>query len=130
MNECCGYNGCPHLIVNILHRIGSTKNPHSEEQGRHCTYNKTVRRVRVTLLLWKTKTFTDSSNIRFHENVPSGSPVVPRGRTDGQTDMTTRLIVAFRNFTNRPEITHADRRLRCPWSNRSDIAISCACSCR
>jgi hypothetical protein len=61
------------------------KNPHSEEQGRHCTYNKTMRRVRVTLLLWKTKTFTDSSNIRFHENVPSGSPGVPRGRTDGQT---------------------------------------------
>ena len=100
-----------------------------EEQGRHCTYNKTMRRVRVALLLWKSKTFIDSSNVRFHENVPSGRKVVPRGRTDGRTDM-TRLVVAFRNFANGPEITHADRRLRCPWSNRSDVAISGVCSCR
>jgi hypothetical protein len=27
-----------------------------------------------------------SSNIEFHENLSSGSPVVPCGRTDGQTD--------------------------------------------
>lgn len=47
-------------------------NLHSEEQGRHCKYNKTMLCVRVTSLLWKSETFTDSSNIRFHENVPSG----------------------------------------------------------
>jgi len=81
-----------------------------------------MRRVRVTLLLWKTKRL-DSSNIIFHKNVPSGRRVVPRGRTDGQTDM-TRLVVAFRSFANGLEITHADRKLRCPWSNRSDVAIS------
>ena len=37
------------------------------------------------------------SNIKFHENAPSGSRVVPCGlRTDGQTDM-AKIIVVFRN---------------------------------
>jgi hypothetical protein len=67
-----------------------------------------MKRVRVTLLLWKSKTFTGSSNIRFHENVPSGSQVVPRGQTDGQADMTI-LVAAFRNFVNASAIRHADR---------------------
>jgi hypothetical protein len=43
--------------------------------------------------------FEKYSSIKFHENPPSGSRIVPRGRTDGQTDM-TKLIVAFRNFAN------------------------------
>jgi hypothetical protein len=41
-------------------------------------------------------------NMKFHENPSSGSRVVPRGRADGQTDM-TRLIVAFRNFATAPK---------------------------
>jgi len=46
--------------------------------------------------------FEKSSNIKFHENPSSGSPVVPYGqRTDGRTDM-TKLIVAFQNFANAP----------------------------
>jgi hypothetical protein len=44
-----------------------------------------------------------SSNIKFHENLPSESRVVPCGQAeggrDGRTDM-TELIVAFRNFAN------------------------------
>jgi hypothetical protein len=36
-----------------------------------------------------------SSNIRFHENLPSVSRFVPCRQTD-----TTKLIVAFRNFAN------------------------------
>jgi len=53
--------------------------------------------------------------IEFHENLPSGSRVVQCGwtrhtdrRTDGltdtdrQTDM-TKLIVAYRNFANKPK---------------------------
>ena len=39
--------------------------------------------------------FEQSSNIKFHQNPPIGSRVVPCG----QTDM-TKLIVAFRNFAN------------------------------
>ena len=42
------------------------------------------------------------SNIKFHQNPSSGSRVVPRGRTDGQTDM-TKLIVAFRNVAKAPK---------------------------
>jgi len=42
------------------------------------------------------------SNIIFHEYSSVGSRVNPRGRTDGQTDM-TKLIVAFRNFANAPK---------------------------
>jgi hypothetical protein len=37
------------------------------------------------------------SNIKFQENGPSGSRVVPCGQTG-----TTKLIVAFRNFANAP----------------------------
>ena len=43
--------------------------------------------------------FEKYSNTKFHENPSPGSPVVPFGRTDGQTEK-TKLIVAFRNFAN------------------------------
>jgi len=46
-------------------------------------------------------TFFKYIDIKFHENPSSGSRVVPLGRTDGQTDM-TKLIAAFRSFTNAP----------------------------
>jgi hypothetical protein len=46
--------------------------------------------------------FEKHSNIKFHDNLSSGIQVVPRGRTDGQTDM-TKLIVAFSNFANAPK---------------------------
>jgi hypothetical protein len=42
--------------------------------------------------------FEKYSSIKFHENPSSGVPVVPCG----QTDM-TKLIVAFRNFSNAPK---------------------------
>jgi len=38
-----------------------------------------------------------SSNIKFHENLSSGSRVVLYGRTD------MKLIAAFRNFANAPK---------------------------
>ena len=50
--------------------------------------------------------FEKSSNIKFHENVSSGSRVVPCGRKDswtgGQTDM-TKLIFAFCKIANTPK---------------------------
>jgi len=68
------------------------------------------------------QSFERSSNIKFHENLSSGSRIVPcgraDGRTDGQTDRQTdrqtekqtdrqtditRLIVTSRNFTSRPK---------------------------
>jgi len=39
--------------------------------------------------------------MKFDENPPSGSQVVPCGRTDVRTDM--KLIAAFRNFANVPK---------------------------
>jgi len=43
------------------------------------------------------------SNIKFNKKNPScGIRVVPRGRTDGQADM-TNLLIAFRNFVHAPE---------------------------
>ena len=47
---------------------------------------------------------TDFRNInnKFRENPSCGSPVVPWGQTDRQTDM-TKLRVTFRNFANAPE---------------------------
>jgi len=43
--------------------------------------------------------FEKHSNTKFHENPPSGSRVVPCGRTDRWTEM-TKLIVSLRNFAN------------------------------
>ena len=45
--------------------------------------------------------FGKYSNIKFSENLSSGSRVVPCGRQDGRPDM-AKLIVAFRNFENAP----------------------------
>jgi len=45
--------------------------------------------------------FDKHSTVIFHENPPSGSGVVPYGRTDGRTERyMTKLIVAFCGFTN------------------------------
>jgi hypothetical protein len=41
-------------------------------------------------------------NIKFHENLFSGSRVVPCGRTNRRTDM-AKLIGAFYNFANAPK---------------------------
>jgi hypothetical protein len=46
--------------------------------------------------------FEKSSNIKFHENMSSGSRVVPCRRTDGYTGM-MKLIVAFRSFAKKPK---------------------------
>jgi len=48
-------------------------------------------------------TFKIYSSIMFHENPSSGSRVLAWGRTDRQTDV-TKLIAAFRNYTNAPKI--------------------------
>ena len=53
--------------------------------------------------------FDKSSNIEFHKNSCSGSPVVPCCRSDGRTDRHTDINdVAnshFSHFVNAPEIT-------------------------
>ena len=49
--------------------------------------------------------FEKVSNIKFHQNLSSGSREVPCGRTD-----MSKLTVAFRNFSNAPktENTHTE----------------------
>jgi hypothetical protein len=44
------------------------------------------------------RNFEKSSNIKFHENPPTGTRVIPCERID-----ITKLIVAVRNFANAPE---------------------------
>ena len=44
--------------------------------------------------------FEKYTKIKFQENPPNGSRVVPCGRTGGHTD--TKRIVAFRNFASVP----------------------------
>jgi hypothetical protein len=50
--------------------------------------------------------FEKYSNIKFHENLSTGSRVVPRGQTDRQTERQTgmtELTVAFHNFAKAPK---------------------------
>jgi len=47
------------------------------------------------------------SNIKFHENLSSGSRAVPCGRTDGRTYI-RRLTVVSRNFANAPKNSRID----------------------
>jgi len=46
--------------------------------------------------------FEKYTNIKFHENPPSGSRVFPCGWPGGHTDV-TKHIVAFRNIANLPK---------------------------
>jgi hypothetical protein len=57
----------------------------------------------LMILEFSQQILENRSNIKFHENPPSESPVAPFGRTDAQTDKQadiTKVIVAFRNLTN------------------------------
>jgi hypothetical protein len=45
--------------------------------------------------------FKNAPNIKFHKNSCSENRVVPRGRTDRETDM-MELTVVFRNFADAP----------------------------
>ena len=45
------------------------------------------------------------SSVKFHKNPSSGSQVVPCGLTEGQTDITKRIIV-FHSFAHRHTHTH------------------------
>ena len=61
--------------------------------------------------------FEKYSNVKFHENISSGSRVVPWERTDGRTngradgqkdreleiERDVKLIVSIRNFANAPK---------------------------
>jgi hypothetical protein len=50
--------------------------------------------------------FEKSSNIKFNENPPTGSPTLHvDGLKDGQTDM-TKLTVALPNVANAPKMGH------------------------
>ena len=57
----------------------------------------------LMLLEFSRQIFEKYFNIKFDENTPSGSRVVPYGRTDGQTDM-KKLTDFFRNFAKAPKI--------------------------
>jgi hypothetical protein len=52
----------------------------------------------------------EHANIKVHENLSSGSRVVPCGWTDKRTGM-TKLIVVFRNFENVPTYIRSAERI-------------------
>ena len=57
--------------------------------------------------------FNKYSNIKFSDNVSSGSRGVPCGLKDGQTDM-RKVIVAFRNSVNASYIATTHMTIRTP----------------
>jgi hypothetical protein len=63
--------------------------------------------------------FEEYSNIKFHGNLPSGSRVIVRGRTDGWTDM-MKFIVAFRNSANAPKNFHITASHGWSFSKKTD----------
>ena len=63
-------------------------------------------------------------NIKFHQNPFIRSRIVPRGQTDGQTDM-TKLIVAFRNFANAPKKSRIAADVFFPFSEFNYPAATC-----
>jgi len=50
----------------------------------------------------------NNSNIKVNENEFTGSRVVPYGRMDVYTD-TTKLIAAFRDFSNKPKMYYTQK---------------------
>jgi len=84
--------------------------PHSkknwERYGHKCilVFKKSTGYSRqiLTKLEFPRKIFEKQVNTKFHDDLTSGSRVVPCGRTDRPTDRTdiTKLKVAFRNFAN------------------------------
>ena len=60
------------------------------------------------ILSFSRHSLDEYSNIKFNKNLFSGSRVIPCERMDGQaeykqTDGRDELIVAFRNFQNKPK---------------------------
>ena len=51
-------------------------------------------------LVFSGQIFEKYSNVEFNDNPSSGNPVVPCGRMDGLTDSMTKLLIAFRNFSD------------------------------
>ena len=70
-----------------------------------CTWSTRHSCPIVTKIEFSLQIFEKLRNIIFQENPSSGRGVVPRGWTDGQTDM-TKLTVAFLSFWNASKITH------------------------
>jgi hypothetical protein len=68
--------------------------------GHHGKYPLFLSDLNETRILDR---YSKSTHIKFHDNPSIRNRVVPCGRTDGRKD-TTKLIVAFRNFVNAPEI--------------------------
>ena len=62
--------------------------------GLHAVYSCSI----LMKLESSRQIFEEFSNIKFHENLPSGSRIV----TSGQTDK-TQLTVVFRNFAKAPK---------------------------
>ena len=55
-------------------------------------------------LKYSRQIFEQTFNTKFHENPPSGSRVVPFGRTNGRTDKRDEANSKKKSFTNAPKI--------------------------
>jgi hypothetical protein len=66
--------------------------------------------------------FFKSLNSKLHENLSSGSRVVPCGRTDRRTDM-TKLIVAFRNFADAPKTISSTKFIFLSFGIMKDLCV-------
>jgi hypothetical protein len=78
--------------------------------GLHVKYTLTLSDFNETRIFWD-RFWKKYSNIKFHENLSSGSRFIPFGETDGRTDM-TKLMIAFYSLANAPKISYTVSRSR------------------
>ena len=108
------------MCVLILSTIFVWNISHSKKKWTR--YDKNVYSCPILMKLeFSKQIFEKSSNIKFNENLSSGSRVVPYGQTNGRTDGRTgimKLIGAFRNFANAPKNV-----IMRAWTNARSVVI-------
>ena len=92
------------LSTNFVWKISHSKKNRARYDHK-CVFVFSCKVPVIIVRFWRKIFLTcceKSSNTKFHENLSSGSRVVPRGQLDERADM-TKLIIAFRNFANTPK---------------------------
>ena len=110
--KCWIQSVCFDFLYKFFRNISHSKNSWARyDQKCSLVFMQSTRYFRPILmkLEFSRQFFEKHTNIKFHENTSTGSRVVPCGETDRRRGL-TKLIVAFRNFSNAPKNRQTDRQ--------------------